>query len=147
MTFGTGGALIKWAFLVGAWAAVFTSLLGVWQSIPYLFADLWQQIWDQRRHQRKIDTRSLPYQGYLFAIALVPIIGLVAMNFQAMMKVYAVVGALFIPMLAVILLALNGRARCVGERHRNSRTTTAVLVAALVLFLLVGAVEVRDSLF
>ena len=26
------------AFL-GAWAAIFSSLLGVWQAVPYLFAD------------------------------------------------------------------------------------------------------------
>ena len=29
----------KWIFLVGFWAAVFSALLGVWQSLPYLFAD------------------------------------------------------------------------------------------------------------
>lgn len=40
-TFGTAGPLAKWAFLAGAWGAIFSSLLGVWQSIPYLFADLW----------------------------------------------------------------------------------------------------------
>jgi hypothetical protein len=26
---------------IGFWAAVFASLLGVWQSVPYLFADFW----------------------------------------------------------------------------------------------------------
>ncbi|MEM7231994.1 MAG: Nramp family divalent metal transporter, partial [Planctomycetota bacterium] len=34
---GTAG---KWAFLIGAWGAVFSSLLGVWQAVPYLFGDL-----------------------------------------------------------------------------------------------------------
>jgi Mn2+/Fe2+ NRAMP family transporter len=29
----------KWVFLAGFWGAVFTSLLGVWQGVPYLFAD------------------------------------------------------------------------------------------------------------
>ena len=29
----------KWIFLVGFWAAVFSALLGVWQSLPYLFTD------------------------------------------------------------------------------------------------------------
>ena len=33
---GPGG---RWIFLVGFWAAVFSALLGVWQSLPYLFAD------------------------------------------------------------------------------------------------------------
>jgi len=33
------GEAARWAFLAGAWGAVFSSLLGVWQCIPYLFAD------------------------------------------------------------------------------------------------------------
>ena len=35
----TLGPLGKWVFLLGFWGAVFSSLLGVWQSAPYLFAD------------------------------------------------------------------------------------------------------------
>ena len=31
-------------FLIGLWAAVFTSTLGVWQGVPYLFADFTQQL-------------------------------------------------------------------------------------------------------
>jgi len=38
------GPAARWAFLVGAWGAVFSSLLGVWQSVPYLFADCWRLI-------------------------------------------------------------------------------------------------------
>jgi hypothetical protein len=68
-------------------------------------------------------------------------------NFQSMQKVYAVVGALFVPMLAAVLLYMNGRSEWVGERNRNSRWTTAALVGALLLFVLAGIVEVRDSLF
>jgi hypothetical protein len=145
-TFGVAGPLAKWALLVGAWAAVFTSLLGVWQSIPYLFVDLWQQIRVGVGNGRSVDANSLPYQMYLYAIALVPILGLAKVNFQLMMKVYAVVGAMFIPMLAVVLLLLNGRARFIGGRFSNSWPTTAVLIGALVLFLVVGLMEFRDNL-
>jgi Mn2+/Fe2+ NRAMP family transporter len=145
-TLGTAGPAAKWAFLIGAWAAVFTSLLGVWQSIPYLFADLWQQIRSKLAHTGPIDTNSRPYQAYLYGIALVPIVGLVAVDFRAMMKIYAVVGALFIPMLAAVLLVLNSQSRWVGEQYKNSRTTTAVLAGAMLLFLLVGAIELRDNL-
>ena len=39
----TLGAIIGpvgfYAYAIGFWAAVFASLLGIWQSIPYLFAD------------------------------------------------------------------------------------------------------------
>jgi Mn2+/Fe2+ NRAMP family transporter len=158
-TFGAGGQLAKWAFLVGAWAAVFTSLLGVWQSVPYLFADLWRRMsvtspdesaLEQpagKMNNRRIETSALPYRAYLYSIALVPIIGLVGVNFQSMMKVYAIVGALFIPMLAAALLYLNGQARLVGQQYRNSWRTSAVLVGALLLFLLAALLEIRDNLF
>ncbi|HJN18679.1 MAG TPA: Nramp family divalent metal transporter, partial [Armatimonadota bacterium] len=33
------GSVGKWTFLIGAWGAVFSSLLGVWQAVPYIFAD------------------------------------------------------------------------------------------------------------
>lgn len=33
------GPVGRWVFLAGFWAAVFSSLVGVWQGVPYLFAD------------------------------------------------------------------------------------------------------------
>ncbi|HJQ78845.1 MAG TPA: Nramp family divalent metal transporter [Lacipirellulaceae bacterium] len=193
-TFGAAGLLAKWAFLTGAWAAVFTSLLGVWQSTPYLFADLWRQMMrvgataglsssvgrgrqlavsaphaelpkgqlqegnsrstanklavaPEYRSAQPVEANSFAYQAYLYAIASVPIIGLVGVNFSSMMKVYAIVGALFIPMLAAVLLYLNGQARWIGQQHKNSWVTSAVLVGALLLFAIVAAIEVRDNLF
>ena len=144
---GAWGPLAKWSFLAGAWGAVFSSVLGVWQSVPYLFADLWQLMRGSREQNARVDITSWPYQVCLFTIATVPIVGLVAFNFQAMQKVYAIVGALFIPMLAAVLIYLNGRADWVGERNRNSRWTTATLIGALVIFVLAGAMEIRDILF
>lgn len=36
---GVLGPIGKWLFLAGFWSAVFSSLLGVWQGVPYIFAD------------------------------------------------------------------------------------------------------------
>jgi Mn2+/Fe2+ NRAMP family transporter len=150
-TFGRAGPLAKWAFLAGAFGAVFSSLLGVWQSIPYLFADLWRLMRrsptsSDQLHAR-VDTRSLPYRAYLYAIALVPVLGMVAVDFRAMQKTYAVVGALFVPMLAVVLLLLNGKAEWVGRRYRNSWATTLILIGTLLFFAYAGAVELHARLF
>ena len=41
---GPLGVWGKWMFLIGAFGAVFSSLLGVWQSVPYLFADCWSLV-------------------------------------------------------------------------------------------------------
>jgi Mn2+/Fe2+ NRAMP family transporter len=140
------GPGFKWLFLIGAWGAVFSSLLGVWQSVPYLFADFWQLLGnaDTEIH-RSVDTRGRPYQAYLFALAVIPAVGL-WLPFAKAQKWYAVFGALFIPMLALVLLALNGRSRLVGRQYRNSRITAALLIACLALFILFLWFKVRSML-
>ncbi len=144
---GVLGPVARWAFLVGAWGAIFSSLLGVWQSVPYLFADFCGLMRDPQGAAGRpaVDTRSMPYQVYLFALATVPALGLWT-SFERAQKLYAIVGALFIPMLAVVLLVLNGQSRLVGKRCRNSWPVTLLLVASLVFFLLAGWFEVQNRL-
>lgn len=144
----TLGPTARWTFLLGAWAAIFSSLLGVWQSVPYLFADFWQLT---RKHHgpprsRNVDSRSLPYRAYLVAIAFLPATSFLWAGFRQAQKWYAIVGAMCIPMLALALLALNGRSRLVGPKHRNSLVTSILLVATLGFFFLAGWLEVRDKL-
>ena len=58
------GPFGKWVFLVGFWAAVFSALLGVWQSLPYLFTDLlWLRAGRGIGQRGDVDvSRSLPYR-------------------------------------------------------------------------------------
>lgn len=136
----------KWAFLVGAWGAIFSSLLGVWQSVPYLFADFWRlSRAPAGATPGPVDSRSRPYRIYLLALATIPAAGLWT-GFVAVQKLYAIVGALFIPMLAAALLVLNGQSRWVGRRHRNSLPVVLVLLATLAFFLLAGWFELRNKL-
>ena len=81
-----------------------------------------------------IDTRALPYRGYLLALAFIPMLGLF-WRFQEIQKLYAVIGATFIPFLAVALLLLNGRSDWVGKEFRNRPATVVVLIATLAFFL------------
>ena len=140
--FGSAGPFARWAFLAGAWGAVFSSMLGVWQSVPYLFADLWRMRRGQRHHE-KVDARSLPYRGYLYAIALLPLIGMAGSNFRPLQQAYAVVGAAFIPMLAIVLLVLNGRAGWVGSRFKNSWITVLSLTGLLLFFAYAAMLDIR----
>lgn len=144
---GRAGPTAKWAFLIGAWGAVFSSVLGVWQSVPYLFADLWRMMRGAAVGHEKVDTASWPYRAYLYAMASVPIVGMALVDFRTMQKTYAVVGALFCPMLAIVLLVLNGRMAWVGERYRNSWVTVLVLVGTLLFFAYAGAVDLHERLF
>lgn len=135
---GTAG---KWLFLVGTFGAVFSSLLGVWQSVPYLFADCWELLSgdDDRDALAGVDTRAAPYRAYLVLIAIVPIVGLFS-SFRDIQMLYTVTGALFFPVLAFALLVFNGEQSWdggpswVGRRFSNRLPTVLSLAAVLGFF-------------
>lgn len=123
----TLGAPAKYIFLVGGWAAIFTSMLGVWQAVPYLFCDL-LRLMRGSSGANTVDTRSAGYRAYLLGLAILPMLGL-AYSFEFIQKTYAMLGALFLPLTAVALLILNRRA-LVGA-YGNRPWTVAALAAVL----------------
>lgn len=130
-------------FLAGAWAAVFSSLLGVWQAIPYLFADFCnlqsnrKSLSPDKFEPYQVNTRGKAYRGYLVALAFVPLLGL-GYDFQIVQKAYSVFGALVMPMVALTLLLLNGRAAWVGQSLRNRWWTSLTLIIIIGFFAWVG---------
>lgn len=133
----------RWLFLIGAFSAIFSSLLGVWQAVPYLFADIWSVfvkkadlMAESKLSKSKLSksklSKSKPYRSYLVAIALIPMLGLF-MDFKEVQKLYAVIGALFMPLLAVALLIMNGRRAWVGS-YSNKPVTVMMLTATLMFF-------------
>ncbi len=126
-------------FLIGAFGAVFSSLLGVWQSIPYLFADSWRLITKpfDPAVQDAVDTNGLPYRGFMIALGIVPMIGLF-WGFQQVQKFYTITGALFFPFLALALLIWNGRSDWVGSQYKNHPITSVALIGVLIFFSWLG---------
>ena len=106
-----------YAFSVGFWAAVFASLLGVWQSVPYLYADFYG---DRRRRSSAEARRSVvkvtstPYRLALVFITLVPLPFAFTGRPIAIIVTYTIVGSLFVPFLAGTLLYLNNRVAWTG---------------------------------
>jgi Mn2+/Fe2+ NRAMP family transporter len=143
----------RWAFLLGFWGAVFSSLLGVWQSAPYLFADFLAL----RRSHRNSDApraaqsqipdleHTPPYRAWLLAITFVPMITL-WVTVQRIQLAYAVMGALFMPLLAVTLLILNNQQRWVGEEFRSRWWINAVLVITVLLFACIGYLQLTGGM-
>lgn len=112
-------------FLVGFWAAVFSSLLGVWQSVPALAADLFGD---------GASTRF--YWRYLFFLSLAPLL-LQALPLKQIALLYAVLGSAFMPFLAATLLYLNGR--CLSDpAWRNPWWIQLGLWATLLFFVYHG---------
>lgn len=126
------GGFAKTMFLLGAWGAVASSLLGVWQAVPYLFADLVRELRGEASDDVKIGIGSPVYRATLLGMATVPIVGL-WVGFASMQRAYAIVGASFLPLLALVLLRL-GRHERLRATHRNTRVYEGVLVLTLAFF-------------
>ena len=142
---GTFGRI---AFSVGFWAAVFASLLGVWQSVPYLYADFYGIIKKLPVEERRelVRVTSTPYRLGLGFISLVPIpFAFTGQPIQVVI-IYTIVSSLFVPFVAATLLYLNNRVNWTSPVPKNSLTTNLLLVTILVLFAIVGAQEVMARL-
>jgi hypothetical protein len=154
------GPAVQWLFLLGFWAAVWSSLLGVWQSAPYLFADALRArrmvaggaTAAEARPAAKPDAsasvagalrRSPAYRTYLFAIATIPLLLPVA-TVQQVQLTYALLGAWFMPVVAGTLLLMNGRTDWVGAASRSGWRTQGVLAATLLLFTALALLGIRD---
>lgn len=134
------GGAARTVFLVGIWGAVFTSTLGVWQGVPYLFTDFANSM---RGRDVAVDVSSRTYRGYLIYLAIPPMAMLFLDRPIWVIKLYTLTGGLFMPLLAASLLWLNTRRDCVGAA-RNGAAVNVALVAALVLFVAIAARQITD---
>lgn len=137
----------KWIFLAGFWSAVFSSLLGVWQGVPYLFADL---VTLSRRRAGGAGTpddlaATRAYRVYLLLIALVPI-PLLWLSLEQAQLAYTVFGAFFLPLLAATLLVMNTRQGWVGAPFRSGWVVNLALAATLAFFAYAGLREAAGAL-
>ena len=137
------GAFGRYAYSIGFWAAVFASLLGVWQSVPYLYADFYSILKklpaDERARVTKVT--STPYRLALVFVTLAPIPFAFTGQPLQVIVAYTIVGSLFVPFLAATLLYLNNRVRWMNGVPRNNLATNALLVVILLLFAIVGGDE------
>jgi Mn2+/Fe2+ NRAMP family transporter len=128
-------AWVATAFKGALAATVVSSLLGMMQSIPYLYVDLvgiWRK-WGNSQRISASDPASPWYGGFLIAITLLPMTLVVLRTPTFILMVYAIWGSLFIPFLAGTLLVLNNRADWVGDL-RNRWGSNLILTLALGVF-------------
>ena len=125
------GPIGKWLFLIGTMGTVFSSLLGVWQATPYLFAECWRL--GVRKDPKPVDTSAPTYRWFLIVLAIVPMIGLFG-SFREVQKIYTFIGAYIFPTLALVLIVFNSRAAWVGQRFKNHPVTIVLLAGVLIFF-------------
>jgi Mn2+/Fe2+ NRAMP family transporter len=131
-------------FLLGFWGAVFTSLLGVWQGVPYIFADFLRLRGggDEETGRESLDLKKTgPYRLYLLALAFLPM-SLLWLKVRQVQFVYGLTGSLFMPFVALTLLILNNRIKLVGREYKSGWIVNFLLAVTLAFFSYVGIREV-----
>ena len=143
---GLTGRAGFYIYSIGFWAAVLASLVGVWQTIPSVFADCYGLLRRMPTQQRKEATRpgSKPYRVALVFMALAAVPFAFLGKPLLIVIAFTVLGSLFIPFLAATLLYLNNRIPFPPPLRSNHLATDIVLGLIIVLFLIVGALEIGE---
>ncbi|WP_373097471.1 Nramp family divalent metal transporter [Zhongshania sp.] len=124
--------MFREVFLLGVWAAVFSSMLGVWQGVPYLFADILAARNKAESHSAATDKKSWAYRSFLGYLALPPMLLLLLGKPVWLVMLYAVTGAFFMPFLALTLLYLNNR--IIAKTQRFGIASNILIALALIVF-------------
>lgn len=139
-----GGPMIRWTFLIGFWATVFTAMLGVWQGVPQIYVEL-LRAWRRLPDGAPGENDRLVYFASLAFLAGPPVIMLWFKQPVALVVTFAIAGAFFVPFLAATLLYLSNRRDWMGHL-KTGRWGNAALVVCLIVFCLVCAREIMNAL-
>ena len=134
----------KWVFLFGFWGAVFSSMIGVWHGVPFLFANFFIHY---RKHTHLIETRgsiskSWAYRAYLVYLAILPMTLLRLERPVWIVIIYTITGAFFMPLLAALLLYMNN-SRLWLESAANTWVSKSLLIACMLVFGYLLVVQVQ----
>ena len=135
------GPIGKAVFLLGFWGAAFSSVMGVYHGVPFLFDDM-LHLWRRQPRQGQRGTAYRAWATYLAAAAVS------AQLFGRPLRLvfaYTVVGSLFFPFVVSTLLYLNNSNRVVRDA-RNGLKANAVLGAALAVYLFLAYEALRSAL-
>ncbi|WP_322741890.1 Nramp family divalent metal transporter [Fictibacillus phosphorivorans] len=139
------GTPLRWLFLIAFWSAAFTSLLGVWNGVPYLFADFLRTIKTRKEdlHSVKpVTEKDKSYRAYLAWLTFPPMLIFFFGKPVQLIIIYGVLGALFMPFLAISLIILLNSKK-VDAEYRNKWLTNAVLIGCLLMFAFLGINELQ----
>jgi Mn2+/Fe2+ NRAMP family transporter len=128
------GPIGRTVFLIGFWGAAFSSVLGVFHGVPFLFDDMFR-LWQRRERGGQQGTPYRVWAGYL---TLASISALVIGRPVWLVFAYTVVGSLFFPFVISTLLWLNN-SRHTPRPTRNGVLVNVVLGAALLLYVFLAA--------
>jgi Mn2+/Fe2+ NRAMP family transporter len=123
------GSVGRGVFLLGFWGAAFSSVLGVFHGVPFLFDDM-LHLW---RREKATGQQGKAYRAWAGYLTIASISSLLIQRPVWLVFAYTVVGALFFPWAIFTLLWLNN-SRHTPAISRNGYVVNAVLGLALLLY-------------
>lgn len=124
------GPIGRAVFLLGFWGAAFSSVMGVYHGVPFLFDDM-LRLW---RRQPAGGQRGPAYRAWAVYLAAAAISALLVRRPVWLVFAYTIVGSLFFPFVISTLLWLNNSSRIIREA-RNGLLVNTILGSALLLYL------------
>ncbi|GGL87632.1 Nramp family divalent metal transporter [Glutamicibacter protophormiae] len=139
------GVVVGNSFLVGFWAASFSSIIGVWNGVSLMFADFWGHMRKKPAGHPDTMTGGKYFKFYVLWLTFPPMVLFLLDKPIALILAYGVLGALFMPFLAVTLLGLlNGKR--VPKQWANRWHTNGALAVTAILFIILGGQQLWKSL-
>jgi Mn2+/Fe2+ NRAMP family transporter len=139
------GSVFGTFFLVGFWAASFSSLIGVWNGVSLMFADFVGHVRHLPPGHPDTRTGGRYFKAYILWLTLPPMLLLLLGQPVAIILAYGVLGALFMPFLAVTLLWLLNTDR-VPDEWRNRWRHNLGLGLVTVFFVVLGVYQLYDTI-
>ena len=138
----------QWAgkvFLVGFWAAAMSSLIGVWNGVSMMFADLVGHL--KNLGPDHPDTRSGGkwYKAYILWLTFPPMVMMFLGRPVVLILAYGVLGAFFMPFLALTLLWILNTDR-VPRQWRNGWLSNVLMALCALAFIALAVIELQRAI-
>lgn len=135
------GQVIGTGFLVGFWAASFSSILGVWNGVSLMFADFWANVRGLPSGHPDTRVGGKYFRWYVLWLTFPPMVLFLLDRPIFLILLYGVLGSLFMPFLAVTLIGLlNGKRAPAGWGNSLWRNVLLGITAAQ--FITLGVYQV-----
>ncbi|WP_309080488.1 Nramp family divalent metal transporter [Zhihengliuella sp.] len=133
------GVVIAKIFLIGFFAAAFSSVIGVWNGVSLMFADFWANFRGKGSDHPDARAHGKYFRFYLIWLTFPPMLLLMLGKPIALVLLYGAMGALFMPFLAITLLPLlNGTRWGIPAEWRNRWYSNLALGLTAALFVWLG---------
>jgi Mn2+/Fe2+ NRAMP family transporter len=138
------GDVASTVFLVGFWAAAMSSLIGVWNGVSLMFADFAGHVRKLPEDDPERRSGGKAYRAYILWLTLPPIVLILVGEPIWLILAYGVLGAFFMPFLAITLLWILNSDRVPGE-WRNKLGSNVLMALTALVFVGFAANELYEA--